>query len=92
MWHLDHQMSLPEVRGAALGQHTRLWEASGWRGERLNAQVLIWSTLAQEQVRFETSTLESKDGRALAKGQVKASLVRYVLSDLPYGRKALVVM
>src|SRR6476469_9934465 len=29
------------------------WEATGWKGERLNAQIVVWSPDTLEQVRFK---------------------------------------
>jgi hypothetical protein len=70
-----------------LKEETRSWEASGWRGERLNAQVLVWSAGPQEQVRFQASDLRSKKGQVISKSRLRLSLVRYVLSNLPYQAK-----
>lgn len=71
-----------EVPGVS--EETQLWEQNGWRGERLNAQVLVWSSAAQEQVHFHTSDLVNKQGRMLGRRQVRINLVRYVLSNFPY--------
>ena len=71
----------------ALKQKAQVWEASGWRGERLNAQVLVWSSDSQEQVRFQASDLQDDKGRVINRGQIRLNLVRYVLSNLPYQAK-----
>jgi hypothetical protein len=71
----------------ALKQETQVWDASGWRGERLNAQVLVWSPDSQEQVRFEASDLKSDKGEVIDKQRMRFNLVRYVLSNLPYQAK-----
>ena len=71
----------------ALRQELGIWEASGWKGERLNAQVLVWSGGPQEQIRFQVSELRSKQGKVISKERIKLSLVRYVLSNLPYQAK-----
>jgi len=73
---------LPAVR-----QETHAWQASGWRGERLNAQVLVWSPDAQEQIRFQVSDLKNDRGRVIDKARITLQLVRYVLSDFPYRAK-----
>src|SRR4051812_32051628 len=36
------------------------WEATGWKGERLNAQIVVWSPDTLEQVRFEVSDLKNE--------------------------------
>lgn len=71
-----------------LKENARIWEGSGWRGERLNAQVLVWSSDSQEQLRFDASDLQDDNGHLINKGRIKINLVRYVLSNLPYQAKA----
>jgi hypothetical protein len=68
----------------ALSAERRGWEESGWRGERLNAQVLVWSTSSQGQVRVRVSELRSETGRSIGTNRFKVQLVRYVLSNFPY--------
>jgi hypothetical protein len=74
---------VPEVSGEA-----RSWEAAGWRGERLNATVLVWSPDALEQVRFEWSDLQDAEGHVLGRDRLRLRIVRYVVSDYPYGATA----
>lgn len=66
---------------------TPLWEATGWRGERLNTQILVWSPDTLQQVRIRLVDLVSASGKRLSRGNIKPSLVRYVLSNYPYGAK-----
>jgi len=63
------------------------WEATGWRGERLNAIVLIWSPDALEQVRLEPTDLTDAKGRRLRRDSVSLRMVRYVLSNYPAGAR-----
>lgn len=65
------------------------WEGTGWRGERLNALVLVWSPDSLEQVRVTMTDLVDERGHTLSSEHVQAQLVRYVLSDYPYGAQAL---
>src|ERR1044071_6382602 len=71
----------------ALKQKTEIWNATVWRGERLNAQVLVWSSDSQEQVRFQGGDLKSDKGALIGKERFKFNLVRYVLSNFPYQAK-----
>jgi hypothetical protein len=71
-----------EVPAAA--RLSRNWQASGWRGERVNAQILAWAADPQEQVRFSVSDLKADRGSVIRREQVKLKLVRYVLSNFPY--------
>ena len=43
------------------------WSETGWRGERLNAQVLVWSSDTLEQVRFKLNDLVSGNGNRISK-------------------------
>lgn len=69
----------------ALQHETKIWQATGWRGERLNAQVLVWSPDTLQQVRFKASDLVSAGGQVLSKSNIRLHMVRYVLSNYPYG-------
>jgi len=44
-----------------------LWEAAGWRGERLNTEILIWSPDTLEQVRVNLANLVNEKGNAIPK-------------------------
>ena len=65
----------------------QVWNATGWKGERLNAQVLVWSPNSQEQIRFQVTDLKNEKGEVIEKGQIRFNLVRYVLSNFPYRAK-----
>jgi len=49
-----------------LQAETRSWEETGWRGERLNAQMLVWSSDTLEQIRFKVSDLINEKGKAIS--------------------------
>jgi len=68
-----------------LPQETQLWDATGWRGERLNALLLFWSPDTLRQIRLATHDLVAATGRVLGKRNLQVDLVRYVLSNYPYG-------
>jgi hypothetical protein len=69
----------------AAGLLSPSWNETGWRGERLNAQVLAWSPDTLEQVRVRVSDLVNSAGRVIGRDHIKTNLVRYVLSNLSYG-------
>lgn len=60
------------------------WQRTGWKGERLNAQLLVWSPDSLKQVRVTVSDLVNEHGQSLGKDVVTLHLVRYVLSNYPY--------
>lgn len=61
------------------------WSGNGWKGERLNAQLLVWSADTLEQVRFKLTNLVNTDGSEIDKNNIKLNMVRYVLANYPYG-------
>ena len=67
----------------AVGTGATAWKATGWKGERLNAIVLIWSPDALQQVRLEPTDLTDAKGRVLSRNNIRLQVVRYVLSNYP---------
>jgi hypothetical protein len=68
----------------AVNQESLIWEESGWIGDRLNAQVLVWSPDTIEQIRFFVSDMISDDGSMISRDNIKLNMVRYVLSNFHY--------
>jgi hypothetical protein len=68
-------------------EETSSWEATGWKGERLNAVVLVWSPDTLQQVRFIASDLKNEKGKKLSTNSLQLNMVRYVVSNYPYGAK-----
>ena len=68
-----------------LPNESRLWEDAGWKGERLNVQLLIWSPDTLNQIRITTSDLVNEKGGVLSKRNLQLNVVRYVLSNHAYG-------
>ena len=66
---------------------TKTWTATGWKGERLNTMILIWSADTVNQVRVVLNDLKTANGNILGKNNLKAQLVRYVISNYPYGAR-----
>jgi len=67
------------------------WEATGWKGERLNTQIVVWSPDTLQQVRFKVSDLKNEkaplpdgQGKLLSKENIQLQMERYVLSNYPY--------
>jgi hypothetical protein len=73
---------VPDLKSPSL-----FWEATGWKGERLNAEVLVWATDSLQQVRFTLKDLRNNKGRPLSKNNVIVNMVRYVIGNAPYGAK-----
>jgi hypothetical protein len=60
------------------------WMDKGWKGERLNAQLVLWSPDTINQVRLKLHDLKSATGGIIKSDNIKTYLVRYVLSNHPY--------
>ena len=73
-----------EVPGMANSQSL---EATVWKGERLNAQLLLWSQDTLDQVRIIAHDLQSSDGKKISRKDWRVNMVRYVVSNYPYGAK-----
>ncbi len=73
---------LPDLRQKSIS-----WEETGWKGERLNAQLLVWSADTLRQVRVTSSDLVDEKGRRISRDHVDVHMVRYVLSNYPYAAK-----
>ena len=70
-----------------LKKETLLYEATGWKGERLNAEVLVWSPDSIQQVRFTWKDFKNNKGKLLSKNNIDVNMIRYVISNYPYGAK-----
>lgn len=54
---------------------------SAWRGERISAQVVLWSVRDIKQVECEWTDVVSERGDTISAENLKTRFVRYVLSD-----------
>lgn len=54
---------------------------TGWRGEKLNAQLLFWSNAPVEDFTLKVGDLESKSGQVISNKYIKAGFVGYTLTD-----------
>jgi len=61
-------------------QESLTCEQTGWKGEQLNAQVLVWSPDTIKQIRFKISDLVTADGKVIRRENIKLDMVRYVVS------------
>lgn len=59
----------------------KAWSATGWRGERLIAQFVLWTGSGVGQMRLATTSLKDKAGNEIPAANVRARYVRYVLAD-----------
>ena len=74
-----------EVPG--LDKDNTILNLTGWKGERLNANILVWSPDTINQVNFVLHDLKNSNGRIIKKEEIALQLVRYVVSNYPYAAK-----
>jgi len=60
---------------------SNLLSACAWRGERISAQMVLWTADGAEQLRFDTATLGNDDGAQIPADALTPRFVRYVLAD-----------
>lgn len=53
----------------------------GWRGERVNAQAVVWTGTESQDLNFSFSDFKDKKGNMLPKEALTAGFVRYVMTD-----------
>ena len=56
-------------------------ELSGWRGERVFAQAVVWTDEAIGQLNFEVSDLKGRRRQVIKSENIKAGFATYVLGD-----------
>jgi hypothetical protein len=79
---LYFRSEVPELQNETIS-----WKGTGWKGERINAVVLVWSPDTLQQVSFILGDLKSGNGKVLSKSNLQLNMVRYVISNYPYGAK-----
>lgn len=57
------------------------WKGVAWRGERVSAQLVVWSKDSVEQIRGEISDFNSSGGNKIKSDNVNLHFVRYVITD-----------
>lgn len=54
---------------------------SGWRGEKMNAQFVLWSSHDWQNISFCCSDLREKQGNIIPSESITANFVSYVMTD-----------
>ncbi len=68
-----HQVPVTEIKNT--------WKGSGWKGERVAAQLILWSADSVRQVLPEFSDFRSENGHVMPASIAEARFVRYVITD-----------
>lgn len=75
---IDHKYPKSVLPHSSIG--STIQEVVGWRGEKLSAQILLWSATDVEQVEVEFSDFEFNKS-ILPASIAQARFVRYVMTD-----------
>ena len=57
------------------------WTGTGWKGEKLHTQLLVWSNKALKNVRVLAGPLKDEKGGIIPAGNVEIGFIRYVMTD-----------
>ncbi|WP_034040550.1 DUF4091 domain-containing protein [Wocania ichthyoenteri] len=62
-------------------QQKNTWTGTAWKGERISAQLVLWSNDSINNVTTEISDFKSDSGHVLSSKIVKINFVKYVITD-----------
>ena len=57
------------------------WNGSSWKGERMSAQLILWSKDSVSTVEFKLSDFKTASGETISANNTQTRFVRYVLTD-----------
>lgn len=60
---------------------THNWSGSGWKGERLNTEILLWTRDGANQVAFSATSLSDGQGHMIPSSNLVMNFMKYVISD-----------
>ena len=74
----DHRYdrNIPPADGVSMS-----WNGTGWKGERLNAQFLVWNHGKAEPIHWQVTDLKNENGYIINGSSIETRAVRYVLTD-----------
>jgi hypothetical protein len=62
-------------------EQTNVWNAEAWKGERMSAQLVLWTKDSITKVSTEVSDFISESGHKLSSDIVQVRFVKYVITD-----------
>lgn len=57
------------------------WNGSAWKGERMSAQLILWSKDSVPNVEIKLSDFKTESGETISASNTQTRFVRYVLTD-----------
>ena len=75
----DNNVRYPKERVPSVA--SKEWMVKAWRGEKVHTQILVWARKNIAELSFLTGDLSDEKGHMIKSKNVKASFVRYVMTD-----------
>lgn len=75
---IDTRYSKTEIPEATAGKNLKI---KGWRGEKVMAQAVIWTSETIEHLNYEISSLKNSKGAVIDRNNLEIGFVRYVMTD-----------
>jgi hypothetical protein len=76
----DIDMRYDKTSVPMFSQNDRL-ELNGWRGERVFAQAVVWTSVPVQDLNYEITDLKGDGRQKISAGQIRAGFARYVMGD-----------
>ncbi|HEX5025677.1 MAG TPA: glycoside hydrolase domain-containing protein [Agriterribacter sp.] len=57
------------------------WHTTGWKGEKVHTQILVWSKQSINHVTWAIGKLANAKGQIIPQANITAGFVRYVITD-----------
>ena len=57
------------------------WNATGWKGERIHTQVVLWTKEDEHTLTYEIGGFKDQNGATISANQTQLRFVKYVLTD-----------
>ena len=70
-----------KTEAPVLEKRTEKAQLTGWKGERVNALALLWTTKDCKNVQVSVDDLRGPHGKVIPASAVRASFLRYVMTD-----------
>lgn len=71
------RLNVPEINV----MNSRTWKQSAWKGEKINALALLWTTEDCANIQVEVSDLKGRNGAIIPSEAIRTSFLRYVMTD-----------
>lgn len=59
----------------------KTWDAKAWRGEKIHAQLLLWTNKTLDNISLQLHDLKDEQGHEIKKENIATGFVKYVMTD-----------